>query len=802
MGLEEYRRRRDFAKTPEPEAGEGPGRQGPLYIIQKHAARRLHYDFRLELDGVLKSWAVTKGPSLDPADKRLAVQTEDHPLDYGDFEGVIPKGEYGGGTVMLWDRGCWEPVGDPREGLAKGVLKFRLHGEKLQGGWALVRLKPRSKKDAEGKAGWLLVKERDDQASESEDPLAEDRSVKSGRSMDQIAEQRDAVWSSREPWPDARPQLASLAEEAPEGEGWLHEIKLDGYRIMARLEDGRATLFTRNGHDWTPRFRRLAQAVEGLPCRSALLDGEAVVFDASGASRFGALQEALSEGASGAMHYVLFDLLYLDGGDLTGLPLTERKERLARLLHGQPDPLRLSDHIQGRGPEVRTKACSFALEGVVSKRGDRPYRAGRGKDWLKAKCTARQEFVVVGSTPPQGARSGIGALLVAVNGADGLVYAGKVGTGFSERVLADLDQRLSGLAADAPPVLNPPREKAVRWVQPRLVAEVEFTEWTREGQLRHPSFKGLRLDKAPSEVVREAEPAAQGQAGLDQRLAEFRLTSPAKVLWPGQGITKRGLAAYYLQVADWVLPHLIDRPLSLVRCPQGSARKCFYQRHKLGGMPDSVRALALPDDPEPMMTVQDLDGLMALVQFGVLEIHVWGCRAPALRQPDRLVFDLDPDPDLPWDRVAEGAVEVRDRLSALGLVSFLKTTGGKGLHVVAPITPGPDWDQAKAWTKAFAERLSADRPDRYVAVMTKARRKGRIYLDYLRNQYTATAVAPYSTRARDGAPVSVPLHWEELGSGLRSDHFTVETLPRRLASLDRDPWAGMAQLAQALPGEP
>ncbi|MBW7851503.1 MAG: DNA ligase D [Rhodospirillales bacterium] len=806
--LEEYRRKRDFSKTPEP-AGGVASRPGELsFVVQKHAARRLHYDFRLELDGVLKSWAVTKGPSYDPGEKRLAVQTEDHPIDYGGFEGVIPKSEYGGGTVLLWDRGRWFPEGDPEEGLRKGKLKFRLEGEKLHGGWALVRMR-----GGEGR-NWLLVKERDEAAREGVDILDEaPQSVASGRDLDAIADAPERVWHSDgrrfDPsglpgavagdLPDRiEPQLATLVKEAPEGDEWLHEIKFDGYRAMARLEGGRARLFTRHGLDWTDKFGALAGALAHIVADRALVDGEVVVLDAHGASHFQALQEALSEGRTQALVYFAFDLLHLDGWDLREVPLERRKEALAAILPADQPAVRYSDHFEGRGPEVRRKACSFALEGVVSKRRDRPYRAGRGADWTKAKCLNRQEFVIVGFTPPQGARRGIGALLLGYHRNGKLLYAGKVGTGFSERTLEELRGRLEPLGVERPAVDNPPREARVTWVEPTLVAEVEFANWTREGALRHPSFQGLRFDKEPAEIVREASFPGAATADRQAKLEAAHLTHPDRVLWPRQGVTKRGLAAYYIEVAEWMLPHVVERAITLVRCPQGRHEECFYQRHATAGMPDSIGRVAVAGEKQPYLFVRDLDGLLALVQVGVLEIHTWGSRVDKPEAPDRLVFDLDPAPDVAWPRVVEAAREVRARLEDLGLRSFVKTTGGKGLHVVVPIDRGPGWDEIKAFTKAVSEALEADSPRRYTANMSKAKRNGRIYVDFLRNQWTATFIAPFSTRAKPGAPVAVPLSWEELDAGLHSDHFNVETILRRLAGLGDDPWAEMAEVRQTI----
>lgn len=812
MGLEQYRAKRDFKRTPEPagEVGQQLPPSGRRFIVQKHAARRLHYDFRLELDGVLKSWAVTRGPSLDPRDKRLAVEVEDHPLEYGDFEGIIPKGEYGGGTVMLWDRGTWEPVGDAEKGLAEGMLKFRLTGEKLAGGWALVRLKD----DKGGRKNWLLVKERDDEAREGVDLLAEEpRSVKSHRDIDEIAAEPGDVWSgsrslaSRQPGAkpgplpqSLEPQLASPVAEAPGGDGWLHEIKYDGYRLLCRIDNGKVRMITRGGKDWTEKFAALARAAGTLPCAQAIVDGEAVILGPSGASDFGALQAALSEGRDRDMTFMAFDLVHLDGIDLTGSPLEARKSVLADLLAKAPANLQFSDHIAGRGPEVRRRACAMAAEGVVSKRRDRPYRAGRSRDWLKSKCIGRDEFVVGGFTASTSSKKRIGALLLGVWDNGQLRYAGKVGTGFSEAVLADLEAQLSAVVRPQPAFVDPPAERAT-WTEPSLVIEVDFAEWTRDGHLRHPVFRGVRADKDPAAVTRQAMlPAGAGSKTdprLDEHLQRFRFTHPDRVLWPGQGITKRGLAEYYVQVAPWMLPHVTGRPLSLVRCPQGEGKECFFQRHAGNHLDRNIKTVPVPGD-EPTLWIADIDGLLALVQMGVLEIHQWGCRVEDIEKPDRLCFDLDPDPELPWTVMVEAAREVRQRLVELGLTSFLKTTGGKGLHLVVPIQPQQDWDEVKAFCKALAERLARERPDRYVATITKARRVGRIFIDYLRNQRAASFIAPFSTRAWPGAPLSVPLSWDELDVGVRSDHYRLANIGRRLAVLDRDPWEGVGDLQQSI----
>jgi bifunctional non-homologous end joining protein LigD len=911
MPLEEYRRKRNFAVTPEPagrakkkdaaRAGKRPAaraakRTAPQlsFVIQKHDASRLHYDFRLELDGVLKSWAIPKGPSLDPGEKRLAVHVEDHPIEYGDFEGVIPEGQYGGGTVLLWDRGTWEPVeDDPVRAYRAGKLKFKLHGKKLKGGWMLVRTRGR---DGDDGKSWLLFKERDASAKPgSGDAVVREhpKSVASRKSIEQIAARPPRVWqtnreekeaksgsvrariraaarkaaaeragaaakgaapaakqrgqaAARAPrttldpgsLPGARkarlphdvaPQLATLVAEPPRGDEWLHEIKYDGYRLLCPLADGKARLLTRHGKDWSDRFPSVARAAAELPARQALVDGEVVVLQPDGTTSFQALQNALSGQRAADLVYFVFDLLYLDGWDVRAAPLAERKRLLTALLAGAPagGAVRLSDHVAGRGEEFFRHACEAALEGTVAKRADRPYRSGRGRDWLKVKCLARQEFVIAGFTDPQRSRVGFGALHLAVRDPErqehgGLVYAGKVGTGFDEETLRDLRRRLGKLERATPAFANPPRGAEARrshWVEPKLVAEVAFTEWTGEGLLRHPAFLGLREDKKPGEVVRErpqsvapaaakaTAPAASNPARGGRKkegaveIAGVRLTNPDKVLYPGQGITKRDLALYYERVADWILPHLVGRPLTLLRCPEGRAKECFYQKHVTDQFPDSIERVEVEAGPDaaPYGAVRSLQGLVSLVQMGVLEIHVWGAHSDNVERPDMMVFDLDPDEGLAWERVTEAARRMRDRLDEIGLRSFLKTTGGKGLHVVAPVARRLEWDDFKAFARAVVDGIVAAEPSRYTANASKARRKGKVFLDYLRNGRGATAVVAYSTRARPGAPVSTPLAWEELDDpDLRGGRYTLEMVPARLAALSADPWKDYLSTRQSI----
>lgn len=835
MGLREYKAKRDFEVTPEPAGHEGPSASGYSFVVQKHAARRLHYDVRLELDGVLLSWAVPKGPSLDPGERRLAVRTEDHPIEYGSFEGVIPKGEYGGGTVVVWDRGEWEPIGDPHEGLAKGNLAFRLQGEKLHGRFRFVR----TKRD------WLLIKGRDEEAVVGAgDRVVRERpeSVVSGRTVEEIARDPDRVWHGERgeaeraadpsTLPGARraalpaflePELATLVEAPPSGEAWIHEIKLDGYRILARVEDGSVRLSTRKRHDWTARLPSLARALKELPLASAWLDGEIVVLGRRGVTDFGALQQALATGGSDArIRYVAFDLLHLDGYDLCAVPLAERKETLRHLLRhagALEGRIRFSEHVRGEGEAFFEHACELGVEGIVSKRADRPYVGRRTRDWAKVKCVAREECVVVGYTDPKGSRHGLGALLLGQHFDGELRYVGKVGTGFDGAMLARLYGRLRPLELPKPAFVGAPRSRGVHWVRPEMVVEVRYAERTKDGRLRHPSFLGIREDKAAGDVSQETPAPRRGPRPSAKRakskIAGVALSSVDRVLWSELGVTKGELAGYYETIAPWILPHVVDRPLTLVRCPEGfrgaaddppprqsGPRRggCFYQKHGTAGMPSSIRTVPVEEKGgiEQNVWIHDLAGLVGLAQIGALEIHTWGARVDAVEKPDRLVIDLDPGPGVPWEGVVAAAFEVRDRLRELGLASFAKTTGGKGLHVVFPITRRGTWDDAKEVCRALALDLVRRNPRRYVATMSKSKRDAKIFIDYLRNARGATSIGAYSPRAKPGAPVSTPVSWEELARGVTPDAFDVRTVPTRLATLPADPWADIASTRQSI----
>jgi bifunctional non-homologous end joining protein LigD len=830
--LKPYAQKRDFARTaepkptlkPTPKAGRGAHWQ---FVVQKHAARRLHFDLRLELDGTLKSWAVTRGPSLTLGEKRLAVHTEDHPMQYLEFEGNIPKGEYGGGSMIVWDRGRWEPVGDPQRGLSKGHLEFVLAGTRLKGRWHLVRMRPRP---GEKKEQWLLIKAEDEFARPPGSPEIteeETTSFVSGRTNEELAAEgalradhaaRERVSKGRKvKLPEVKgvrgaqkkllpafiePSLASLCARPPSGPKWVHEIKYDGYRTQARIDGGKVQLLTRKGLDWSKRFERIATALKALPLASAWLDGEIVVEDAGGISSFSALQADLSAGRQDRLIFHVFDLLYCEGFDLTKATLIDRKALLQQILALLPQgAIRFSEHLQEDGERMLEHSCRLGLEGIISKRADLPYRAGRGDHWLKSKCMLRQEFVIVGYVPSTAAASAVGALALGYYEGGKLVYAGRVGTGFSAKVARALREEIEKINAKKPAFANAlpaGAEKGVRWAEPQLVADVEFRGLTEERLVRQAAYKGLREDKAPEEVILEAPAWSVGERASQRESAGVRLTHPERILWDVPGVTKQGLADFYTEIADWILPHVTDRVLSLLRCPSGVSQQCFFAKHAWHGLGSAARKIDVGED-EPMLAIDGLEGLLALVQAGVVEIHPWGSTVDHLEKPDRLIFDLDPGEGVPWGAVIEAARDVRARLEGEGLKSFVKTSGGKGLHVVVPLEPRTDWDTAKAFTASIATGMAKSRPDRYLATMAKKARTGRIFIDYIRNSRGQTAVSAYSTRAFPEATVSTPLDWSELSEGIRADHFKIDNLRQRLKFLDADPWEGFFKLKQRIP---
>ena len=858
--LAKYQSMRDFSVTAEP-SGKAPRIKinrakaaGLRFVIQKHAATRLHYDFRLELDGTFRSWAVTRGPSLDPADKRLAVEVEDHPLDYGDFEGTIPKGQYGGGTVMLWDRGTWEPEGDAEKMLAKGDLKFTLHGEKLKGGWVLVRM--RNDKFARGKSrhnNWLLIKHHDKFARDGhgEAVLDQDHSVASGRAMKAIEAgtgnkpkpfvraksfKADAVWQSKarnvkEPEPLVRakpaptlhskkisslpnfvePELCRPLERPPGGAGWVHEVKFDGYRMQLRVADGKAVLRTRKGLDWTAKFAAIAKAARALP--DCIIDGEICALDHNGAPDFAGLQAAMSDGKSDGLIFFAFDLLFADGEDLRPLPLLDRKIRLQGLLKKANASRRYVEHFTSGGEAVLQSACRMNLEGIISKRADAPYRSGRGADWAKSKCRAGHEVVIGGWSDNAGK---FRSLLVGVNRGDHLIYVGRVGTGYSADKVKRLMPRLKEMAATGNPfggVGKPKSERGVHWLKPDLVAEIEFAGWTGDGMVRQAAFKGLRADKPARDVEAEtpkkskklARPQIKGSAVKSNGAAvvmNVPLSHPEKTLWPDAGddkpVTKLDLARYYEAVGDWMLPHIQGRPCSIVRAPDGIGGERFFQRHAMPGQSNLLKEMRVSGDRKPYLVIDRVEALAAVAQAGGLVLHPWYCAPGKPDVPERFVFDLDPAPDLGFDDVVAAALDLKERLEALGFVTFAKTTGGKGLHVVTPFKAGKDidWKKAKEIAREICARMAADSPDKYLVNMSKEKRKGRIFLDYLRNDRMATAVAPLSPRAREGATGSMPLEWRAIKKGLDPKRFTVRTAP---ALLKKSPaWQEYAKAARPL----
>lgn len=846
----EYNRKRNFDITSEPpEDKPGRKRKGKnsalRFVIQKHDARRLHYDFRLELDGTLKSWAVPKGPSLDPKDKRLAVHVEDHPISYAAFEGTIPKGQYGAGDVIVWDQGIWQPLSDPAKAYADGKLKFTLTGEKLTGDWTLVRTRLKASGDKEQ---WLLIKEKDGEARSSADyDIVEEQpaSVISGRTVGkpstksapsakaQSGKTRQAKSPSK---PASRssasksgnlhtaipeqlsPQLATLAEQPPGGQ-WLYEVKFDGYRVMARVADGKVRLFTRNGHDWTEKMASQAEAIAGLGLENSWLDGEMVVLNEQGLPDFQALQNAFETNRSQHIVYYLFDAPFLNGEDLRSRPLEERRELLEAALDAhEDDTLRFSAAFDADHRSIVDSACAMSLEGVIGKRAGSTYVSRRSQDWIKLKCRRRQEFIIVGFTKPQGSRAGFGALLLGVNDKQhGLIHAGRVGTGFSHAALKELHATLQKIERKGSPLDKPAtaaQSRGVHWVKPELVCEVEFAEWTRDGHIRHATFIALRSDKPPAQIVREepqsidslgkkAKPksssAGSTSSGSGRRkgretVAGVSISNPDRVIDKQGGWTKKDLAEFYDDIADWILPELDNRPVSLLRAPEGADGEQFFQKHAVRLAIPNIKHLDKSLDPghDRLMEINSLKALVGAVQMGTIELHTWGANSSRIETPDRFVLDLDPDPALPWRTMIEATQLTLSILDEIGLESWLKVSGGKGLHITVPLARHADWETVKHFSKAIAQFAAKMLPERFTAVMGPKNRIGKIFIDYLRNQRGASIVTAYSVRARPGLPVSVPIHRDELADLRSAQEWHIGNLSQRLNSLSQDPWEGYA----------
>ncbi len=824
-GLKHYRLKRDFKKTSEPSGKALGGSRkskstGGLFVIHKHDARRLHYDLRLEHDGVLWCWAVTRGPSLDPTDKRLAVHVEDHPLDYADFEGTIPKGSYGAGAAIVWDRGTWAPDGDAVASMKKGHLSFALAGEKLGGGWHLVRLKPRAKEKHDN---WLLIKAEDEFATASADILeAAQQSVKSGLTIDDIraGKSSKAIAKTAGVSPKSRvapssqfisPALATLKATPPSGNDWIHEVKFDGYRIQAHVAAGKVKLLTRSGLDWTTRFGdAVPRELLSLDCKQAIIDGELVVLSPKGVASFSLLQADLSEGRSDRMVFYAFDLLQLNNSSWLGKPLAKRKLRLEELLSRQPEHavVRYSEDFAETGEVMLSHACRMGLEGVISKRVDAPYHSGRTLDWIKSKCIQRQEFVVIGYLTSAATGRGLRSILVAYHDNGKLKYGGRVGTGFSVKSSDDIKRRLDKLKTKAPAIRGMDGvEKTAVWVRPEFVAEVEFRAWTDGGILRQASFQGLREDKPADDVVKEVPVASSRKKTTVIQKKPKRLPMPdtsvqlsnvGKLLWPKAKISKQDLLDYYGSVWPRMEPFIINRPLSLLRAPDGIGGQQFYQKHASPGMHPAIFTLDDPEDKQQHLYVKNFDGVAALVQLGVVEIHIWGSTITALETPDQIVFDLDPDEGLDIDLVKAAALDVKQHLSDLGLPALLKTSGGKGFHVVVPLKPKAGWDEVKTFAHDFAHALTQSSPDRYTATLAKKARKGRVFIDYLRNGRGSTTVAPFSLRANDEAAISMPIDWQLMETGMHPKSFTISGDLTRNILREPNPWRDFFKIAKPL----
>ncbi len=887
MSLQKYWQKRDFDITPEPRGKVTKSAEALNYYIQRHHATRLHYDFRLELNGTLKSWAIPKGPSLNPTDKRLAVHVEDHPLSYGTFVGQIPKGQYGAGQVVLWDKGIWLPIGDPEKGYKEGNLKFELQGVKLAGKWALVRMKPRADDDS-GKENWLLIKEKDDEAKEGDDSHITDLRPESVLKIKgkKAAANKDLQLSQHLPakprltypvkeklsktkLPDfLSPELATLVKSAPVGDEWISEVKFDGYRALSRIAHSKAVIYTRNGNDWTRHWPAIAEQLAKLPVDEAWLDGEVVAIK-DGKINFGALQNYEANNHGIQLKYYLFDLIHLNGQDISHFPLEDRKALLKEILSSQSQDslLQYSEHIVGHAKDAFKSACEQGIEGIVIKNRTAPYVQARNHNWLKLKCSQRQEFVIAGFTEPEGSRQGFGALLVGYyNEKKELIYAGRVGTGFNTERINKLSKRLKALVIETPAFKNPPKgyeARGVSWLKPQLVCEVNFAEWTADGIVRHASFIEMRDDKPAQQISREQavnvkaieveessvrevavkessnklktessekidkktspktsenrptenesvkNKSSQNKSSeiksseikpndksMEKKIADssntimgIAISHPERIVYAPEKLTKLNVAEYYQAVEKWLMPHLIGRPLSLLRCPDGTEKECFFQKHLDDFRLKHIQKIDVDaNDKGKYLIANNISAVIELVQMGVIELHTWGSTIEDLHKPDRFIFDLDPDTAVPWEKVIEGASLVRYLLDNLGLKSFLKTTGGKGLHIVVPIKPEHDFPVIKAFTKGIATHLAKTIPTHFIDVMSKEKRKNKIFIDYLRNGEEATAIAAYSLRARPTAPISVPLRWDELNADLKSYSFNMQNIYERLLNLSHDPW--------------
>jgi len=803
--LNEYNQKRNFSRTMEPEGITEIAQEGLRYVVQHHLARRDHYDFRLEWEGALLSWAVPKGPSYDTRDKRLAVRVEEHPLEYRNFEGTIPKGEYGGGVVMLWDEGCWEPYGDVAEGLSAGMLKFVLKGRRLKGKWALVRLKGKA---GEKQENWLLLKEKDEYAKTAEGISEFTTSIRTGRTMTEI-EEGEEERITRNPFSSTGVQLAQLVHTDPKGEDWLYELKYDGYRILAYIEGNSVRLITRNGHDYSKRFLDVASSLaEWAGGRAMILDGEMAITDAVGKTDFQALQNYLKNPQANNLTYIVFDLLALDGADLRGHRLIDRKETLEVLLKDAPENLHYSRHVRGNGKESFRAACEAGMEGIVGKKADSVYSGARNGDWIKLKCDQRQEFVIGGYTLSDRKTRGVSSLLLGVYAGGELVYAGRAGTGLREADMKELEGKFAGLQRREPPFQLGPKPRSnekITWLEPELVAEIKFAEWTADHLLRQASFKGLRTDKNPRDIKKEkadkdrADEKIQSPSAVKETesvvevntngiiIEGIKISNPDKVIFADSEITKVDVIRYYAQVAERMLPYVSHRVLSIVRCPKGIAQTCFYKKHP---GPGSIGIVTIPistggGEQEDYFYIENPAGLIAEAQMGTLEFHIWGSRVDELEKPDLMVFDLDPDEGMDLSRVRQGVLDVKNILADLSLNSYLKTSGGKGYHVVVPLKPAVAWDGFHDFARRVAEVMEQKWPDRYTSNVRKAKRTDKIFIDWIRNGRGATSIAPYSLRARNGAGVSMPIAWAELDT-VAPDGVNMAEALRRIGG--NDPW--------------